>query len=1618
MEVITLSQTASEVEQWDDAYEFDSHHSLDRLFDQLHHHLPRSPLSDSSDQSDYFQQRPHQSKRDAAARGSVRHSSYTHALPSPPTTTTATTLLSSRTVLTDFGADSGASHYSFKRLVASAEAPSRPDQRLAPASNVLRSYSAVSTAKASVLSPSRPNSSLLLSMCSRGEGVNAKSTQRESRLCQSSSRSSPSPVSSTTSSPRAITSSVASPSTTGTVSGSMIHKEVKSNGRDKDKDLDVDKDGKAGALIARSMTTITQEMMQSNLPAYTGIITRINPINPIKRVAAWVDDLEDLEVPEEELDFSHVRTILAKSTPVPETLDSADNWDTDSDNSISRGHSTPSMIHAILPGDYSGVWRPEIRSTGIVPSETIETLDDDFDLPDDLGSLRLHLRMQDEVQRYNSPSDPTTLRREPSLLQWQDSGSDIDDFEFGLPLDNHSMSSSASYSRDSVGDDDNILDGIIFPDTMDDLQLVTNRPYRPETAPFIFGKDSRFQEEQDDFWNGLDIGGDDLFNRKGRNKNVIVRVAPLGRERNSSRVQRQVVPLKDFVALPSRIPRLCRAPGDTSRPVTPASSLSRMHSTQFELPLRNLRSKSSLPRLTRTNISENAGVRALHFPLGSDAVVLSSESSSAYSSPAVSRAPTPTTSKLSNGKRNSLLINKDDFPSFKSSSLAMRSVTFTEPKGAVTSEESDLKASVSQSAASAASDMPAHASLAQTPPAPYTNGKSLPSLRSLVKRFDFTRPRFSGRGLLPVFEPAAPPAMTQTLGLPSFLEHDDCPRGSRSPRSRSSSITDWSSIIASTETTKSSRSPSRAGLVSLGDISEISTTDVGESVSPVAASERFSRRLFLKRSPKHGAFGDGSELDRFDNLHTFGSQDFDTRERMKAQVRKQSTDRVAAWLRKPQSIANLKEVSRPQVSTNVTEPSSSTNIRKSKSIRKSLFDIFGQAAALQAPKGRDDKCKDEKLKEQPGKERPVSKDKRKRRKTPSGPTLIRDLSQSRVRKVSGMVYNPKDKMWNGNDDVLDDFEDDERMAMPFDSPSPPQAHTHSPSSPVLGATRPALISNMSQYSKQRTQVAGKMIFDPAKMCWIVNPEYISRRLRHKQDNHRRQQSLDEAWGDELDVFAGLSDSEGSHNGLDGKHELEGESQVQVQDQEWRREGTFSSSIDRSKDGRLRLRPSFYRHQSQEHFAEDERLKVWAETLTSQPCQESSEARQQFAGTHSIVPKSSRKSLNGAHHAGCSNGISGGGYSSRGEFEVGVEFDMTDAFLEQCISAEAQHRKDAGKFFALPCTPAVSDPFPTRPSRLSKMASVKMLPLRKDSLRSKTQSRQTDKERGLFNIRKKEKEEKNHADVGDKADKQGLCERGSTENASDNDCMTQRQKRKTTKFLFPRNAMLSWPPRSKSKSQSTAVHVSSENSGPLCSGAMGSIRNDQGPVTASSFTKTSIHESNLNDQTDGNNSKASPKSRNMSKSKSFGRASLFAFASSYSSTSSASPAAATLAARGRGGLHDVHFHRLPTKHGSMGGTLSFTATLAVARRGARSYDRRRIGNHTFDPLDSSKYMDGGQGGNAARRQDIVPHGLEEEDEDDLIERGYSAMSKARGRPPLLAKTELLVEFDRHTGPRYS
>ena len=141
------------------------------------------------------------------------------------------------------------------------------------------------------------------------------------------------------------------------------------------------------------------------------------------------------------------------------------------------------------------------------------------------------------------------------------------------------------------------------------------------------------------------------------------------------------------------------------------------------------------------------------------------------------------------------------------------------------------------------------------------------------------------------------------------------------------------------------------------------------------------------------------------------------------------------------------------------------------------------------------------------------------------PYLIKDFgnSGSEPKSYKGMHWNPQLFRWEGNEHAL----------APFDIPLP-----NTPDSPrVTGLgiqTKPALIANVG--SVKGVQVVGGMVFDPQRMCWLkMAPNHAG---RGRSDSGGMSPATED---DEEDPFAGLDDLDdgnkkggaGVHGGKDG-----------------------------------------------------------------------------------------------------------------------------------------------------------------------------------------------------------------------------------------------------------------------------------------------------------------------------------------------------------------------------------------------------------------------------------------------------------------------------------------------------
>ncbi|KAI9060619.1 hypothetical protein FKP32DRAFT_1613598 [Trametes sanguinea] len=286
---------------------------------------------------------------------------------------------------------------------------------------------------------------------------------------------------------------------------------------------------------------------------------------------------------------------------------------------------------------------------------------------------------------------------------------------------------------------------------------------------------------------------------------------------------------------------------------------------------------------------------------------------------------------------------------------------------------------------------------------------------------------------------------------------------------------------ASSSPPQSRRLGRKASLPSLSESSQSQASGSGTgSASAAAAASGFPR-----------TYGDGTELDAFEDLPT----DRDKETKYRVQPKGYGNRVPGATYSKPSSSASSSANASPE------GPATGTIRRKAKR------DFSGSGNAMPASRtlkrtGRIEfpsKPLPEPSKAERDRASRVTADteasaKRKKMASPGGtrrkPTLIRNLGGAGSAKVVGeMKWNPNTLRWEGNDQVLRDFD----------------AATGT-------STRPALITHLTGSSigspvgsfASGARVVGNMIFDPQRMCWIST-------LPPEQD--------------EPDVFADLADDE-------------------------------------------------------------------------------------------------------------------------------------------------------------------------------------------------------------------------------------------------------------------------------------------------------------------------------------------------------------------------------------------------------------------------------------------------------------------------------------------------------------
>ena len=327
---------------------------------------------------------------------------------------------------------------------------------------------------------------------------------------------------------------------------------------------------------------------------------------------------------------------------------------------------------------------------------------------------------------------------------------------------------------------------------------------------------------------------------------------------------------------------------------------------------------------------------------------------------------------------------------------------------------------------------------------------------------------------------------------------------------------------------------------------------VRRDFAPESLAREAAAKRTLTKPTRRRAFGDGSELDVFDDLPTSAN--------VESKFVKQPLRGKTSNLRTKLSTSkNPSNSSLPRTDTSVNsapltplspkKPDSNvTNVPRFARDTAASRTAREQRAGLQAPQPFQSTANVESnhLLSSQGAinwkarvaAKPVASPRHNlklRSKPPQKPSLIKPVGNGvhDAKTVNGMHYNPQLFRWEGNENAL----------APFDVPVP--MTPESPKVKGLGIqTKPALIANFG--SVKGVQVVGGMVFDPQRMCWL--------KMSHNQSTsgHRRSESggmSPATEDDDEDVFAGLDDLEDGHKSAVGKGEGK-DGGTSLVDEEW------------------------------------------------------------------------------------------------------------------------------------------------------------------------------------------------------------------------------------------------------------------------------------------------------------------------------------------------------------------------------------------------------------------------------------------------------------------------------------
>ena len=299
--------------------------------------------------------------------------------------------------------------------------------------------------------------------------------------------------------------------------------------------------------------------------------------------------------------------------------------------------------------------------------------------------------------------------------------------------------------------------------------------------------------------------------------------------------------------------------------------------------------------------------------------------------------------------------------------------------------------------------------------------------------------------------------------------------------------------------------------------------------APEALAREAASKKTLTKPIRRRAFGDGNELDAFDDLPTSAS--------METKYTKQPLPRGAPKSLQMRSKLGLQSHNTSTTSVNEIPPptTSSTPLSPLKQDQTPRFArdtnasrlarqqrIGSVAAALQGtptlPTVRETGgplssiSTNRKTTQFQDRGKPLAAARSKRNKgPPKQPGLVKPFGKGIA------FYSPeqlKDMRWNS---ITEAWEGNENALTPFDLPIPAPTAPDSPTSPSGGKREPALIANVG--AGKGVQVSGGMVFDPQRMCWL---KMAPRPGAHRGGGDSTPMSPDTIDEDD-DPFAGFDD---------------------------------------------------------------------------------------------------------------------------------------------------------------------------------------------------------------------------------------------------------------------------------------------------------------------------------------------------------------------------------------------------------------------------------------------------------------------------------------------------------------